>query len=108
MLEGDSVGLVVQKSGIFDSDIEFQVTTGDGMFVGGGTFPAGGTEFETLIDITFFAPDNDVALEDDVIVSMNLSLVTVSPQIVLMNGVIPVTIQDNDGKLKGDKNHVHF
>ena len=97
VLEGDSVGLVVQRAGIFDSDI---VTTSDGMLVGGGVFGAGGTEFETTINITFITPDNNVALEDDVMVIMNLSLVIVNPQIVLLNGIIPISIQDDDGKFK--------
>ena len=100
VLEGDSVGLVVQRAGIFDSDIELQVTTSDGMLVGGVVFGAGGTEFETTIKITFITPDNDVALEDDVMVIMNLSLVIVNPQIVLLNGIIPISIQDDDGKFK--------
>ena len=97
MLEGDSVELVVQKAGLFDSDIEFQITT-NGLFVGAGYFGAGGTDFVTTVNITLVAPDNDIALEDDVIAITSLFLVTIHPQIIIRNGVIPVTIQDDDGK----------
>ena len=98
--EGDSVELVVQKDGLFDSDIDFEITTSDGMFVGGGTFDAGETERVTTVSVFFTPLDDEIALQDDFTVSMTLSLLTISPQIVLENDVIPVVVQDDEGKFR--------
>ena len=98
--EGDSVELVVQKDSMFNAEIDFDITTSDGMFVGGGRFVAGGSDRVTTISVFFTPLDNDIALQDDVTVSMTLSLLTISPQIVLANDVIPVVIQDDEGKFR--------
>ena len=100
IVEGDSVELVVQKDGLFDTDIDFEITTSDGMFVGGGTFGAGGSDRVTTRSVFFTPLDDEIALQDDVTVSMTLSLLMSNPQIVLQNDIIPVVIQDEEGKFR--------
>lgn len=88
--------LVVQKDGLFESDIEFEITS-EGMLIGDGVFGAGGTESVTTFSVFFTAPDDDIALQDDVVLVMNLTLLMSNPVILLMNSVIAVVVQDNEG-----------
>ena len=92
------MGLVVEKVHLFETDIEFEISSG-AMFIGEGVFSAGGTEAISNISIPFTTPENDFALEDDVIFEMTLSLLTISSLIMETNTVIPVTVQDDDGEL---------
>lgn len=96
--EGETVGLVVEKVHLFETDIEFEITSG-ATFIGEGVFSAGGTEAISNISIQFTAPENDITLEDDVIFEMTLSLLTISSLIMETNRVIPVIVQDDDGEL---------
>ena len=95
--EGETVNLVVQKVGVFETDIEFEITSGE-MFIGDGVFSAGGTENITNILIPLTAPDNDIALEDDIMLLIKLNLLTSSSLITEFNSVINVVITDNDGE----------
>jgi hypothetical protein len=95
IFEGETVGLVVQKQGAFESNIDFEIFSG-ATFVGGGTFAAGGEELTTR-SVPFTAPDDDIALEDDETFEMSVTFLTTSPQFVIMNPLIPVVVQDNDG-----------
>ena len=97
--EGETVELVVQKISLFESEIVFEITNGM-TFIGGSSFATGGTETVTNISIPFTAPDNGIALEDDVVFMMNLNVLTSSPQIARLNTVIPVVVQDDDGEFE--------
>ena len=88
---------MVQKVGVFETDIEFEITSGEMLF-GDGVFSAGGTENITNILIPLTAPDNDIALEDDIMLLIKLNLLTSSPLITEFNSIINVVITDNDGE----------
>ena len=94
--EGETVRFVVQKVGLFDSEIEFQLS-GEG-FNGGDRFSAGGSDRVTNLNFFYTAPDNDVGLEDDVTIVTNLTLLTSSPQIITFNTVLSIVVQDNDSE----------
>ena len=94
--EGDTVEFVVQKVGVFESDIEFELS--GGRFVGGGSFSPANPDPVTNLTFLYTAPDNTIALEDDVSVTIELTLLTPSPQIMTVNTLLTIVVQDNDGE----------
>ena len=94
--EGQSVEVVITKSGVVDSDIVVNVTGGG--FVVLGVFPAG-SESPNNITVSFALPDDNVALEPDQDIELSLSLVMPSPLVVVGLNRTTVTIVDDDGEL---------
>ena len=96
--EGDSAEFVVQKVGLFESDIKFELS--GGRFAGGGSFSPADPDPDPVTNLTFLytAPDNTIALEDDVSVTIELTLLTPSPQILIGNTLLTIVVQDNDGE----------
>ena len=92
--EGGSAEFVVQKVGLFESDIEFELSGG----VTGGSFSPANPEPVTNLTFLYTAPDNTIALEDDVSVTIELTLLTPSPQIMTGNTLLTIVVQDNDGE----------
>ena len=94
--EGQSVEVVITKSGVVDSEIVVNVTGGG--FVVLGVFPAG-SERPNNITISLELPDDNVALEPDQDIELSLSLVNPSPLVVVGLNRTTVTIVDDDGEL---------
>ena len=93
--EGQSVEVVITKSGVVDSEIVVNVTGGG--FVVLGVFPAG-SESPNNITISLELPDDNVALEPDQDIELSLSLVSSSTLVVVGLDRTTVTIVDDDGK----------
>ena len=99
--EGGRVNFVVEKTGIIDMFIFFSVVIDvDNVifWVTAGSFQARGMQQE-FFSIPFLATtfEDDIALEDDVVMPLNLTLETSSPQIITRNTLVPVTVVDDDG-----------
>ena len=99
--EGERVDFVVEKTGIIDMFIFFSVIIDVDDVISwssAGSFQAGGMQQE-FFSIPFFAFsfDDDIALEEDVVLPLNLTLETPITQIITRNTLIPVTVVDDDG-----------
>ena len=94
--EGQTVEVVITKSGVVDSEIVVNVTGGG--FVVLGVFPAG-SESPNNITISLELPDDNVALEPDQDIELSLSLVNPSSLVVVGLDRTTVTIVDDDGEL---------
>ena len=93
--EGQSVEVVITKSGVVDSEIVVNVTGGG--FVVLGVFPAG-SESPNNITTSLELPDDNVALEPDQDIDLSLSLVMPGPLVVVGLDRTTVTIVDDDGE----------
>ena len=92
--EGETVRFAFHKVGLFDSDIKL-LLSGEGLSMGVSYNGA------TRVINSFFsytAPDNDVALEDDVTIIITFNLNTISPRIMMSNTALSIVVQDNDGE----------
>ena len=93
--EGDSAEFVVQKVGLFESDIQFELSGG---VAGGGSFSPANPDPVTNLTFLYTAPENTIALEDDMSITIELTLLTPSPQILTVNTLLTIVVQDNDGE----------
>ena len=89
--------MLVQKSGALDSDITFRVF-GEGLVNTTGTFEAGSAS-PNAINITFATSDNEVALEDPKVFSVELEIIPPNPLVELGISEASVTVLDDDGEL---------
>ena len=94
VLEGDTVDLVVLKSGYIDSAITVRVFS-PGLLDEQRTFEAG-FEAPDNVTISLSAPDDTIGLEPDEVHVVTLSLVTAPGLIVLSPSVANVTIIDDE------------
>ena len=95
--EGDTGYVLVQKSGALDSDITFRVFA-EGLVNTTGTFEAGSAS-PNAINITFATSDNEVALEDPKVFSVELEIIPPNPLVELGISEASVTVLDDDGEL---------
>ena len=94
VLEGDTVDLVVRKSGYIDSAITVRVFS-PGLLDEQRTFESG-FEAPDNVTISLSAPDDDIGLEPDEVYVVTLSLVTDLGRIVLSPSEANVTIINED------------
>ncbi|CAI8036400.1 hypothetical protein GBAR_LOCUS20387 [Geodia barretti] len=92
--EGETVRFAFQKVGLFDSDIKL-LLSGEGLSIG---VSYNGAIRVINIFFSYTAPDNDVALEDDVTIIITFNLKTISPRIMMSNTALSIVVQDNDGE----------
>ena len=94
VLEGDTVDLVVVKSGYIDPAITVRVSS-PGLLDEQRTFAAG-FEAPPNVTISLRAPDDDIGLEPDDVRVVTLSLVTDLDRVVLSPNEATVTIIDDE------------
>ena len=96
VVEGNSVEIVIEKSGTIDSEISYFVSGFDGGRVGG--FSAGSVS--STSSVTFNTSDDIIALEPPEVFPLILSFfVFANPLVTISNPSTNLIILDNDGEL---------
>ena len=96
-IEGETLNLVVQKSGTLDSAITFNVFS-DGLVINETRTFEAGVDTSAAITISIITLNDLIALEPDKVNTVTLTLVTPNPQIELGISQATVTEIDDDGK----------
>ena len=96
-IEGETLNLVVQKSGPLDSAITFNVLS-DGLSIDETRTFEAGVNAPAAITISIITLNDVIALEPDKVNTVTLTLVTPNPQIELSISQATVTEIDDDSE----------